>query len=331
MTDVLAPESAASSDGPYRRSPLVGVLLGLSVVLNILALILPFVVIDAAGSSPWIYGLLGSVQMLLDSQMVALACLVMVFSVIFPFAKVAALGWLWWYGVTTPGRHALLWRVEKLGKWSLFDVFLVAIMVGLTNDQWLISSASLPGLTCFLAAVMVGMLAGEVLSAVVGHQPTPPRTIIPRSGLLLGLLLVIGGLLAAIIVVPFIQIDDWRLSNRAYSLLTLVPALWQNESPVLATSLGSLVIVMPILSWSLVAVLILGWWKRQPPVKLIHLHELMGRWSMLSVFALSLGVFLAEGHSFFGTQSLSGAWILLTGLALALIGQKLLFRYFGKR
>ena len=132
MTDVPAPESPVPT---YRRSWLIGVLLGVSLILNILALILPFVVIDAAGSDPWIYGLMGSVRMLLDSKMVVLACMVFVFSVIFPFAKVAALGWLWWNGVTTPRRHAWLMRVEKLGKWSLFDVFLVSIMIGLTNDH----------------------------------------------------------------------------------------------------------------------------------------------------------------------------------------------------
>ena len=111
----------------YRRPVSVGVILGLSLALNILALILPFVVVDAAGSNPWIYGLLGTVQMLLDSHMAVLACMVFVFSVIFPFAKLAVLSWLWWNGVTTVRRHSLLIFVEKLGKWSLFDVFLVRL------------------------------------------------------------------------------------------------------------------------------------------------------------------------------------------------------------
>ena len=158
MSHAAALVSVAHS---YRRPPVVGIMLALSLCLNILALILPFVVMDAAGSDPLIYGLLGSVQMLLDSQMVVLAGLVVVFSVIFPFAKLATLAWLWWRGVTTERRHSVLMWVEKLGKWSLFDVFLVAIMIGLTNDQWLISSASLPGLTCFMGAVILGMLAGS--------------------------------------------------------------------------------------------------------------------------------------------------------------------------
>ena len=331
MSDVPVQEPAVVP--AHRRPLLVGLLLGLSLALNVLALILPFVVIDAAGSAPWIYGLLGSVQMLIDSKMVVLAAMVFVFSVIFPFAKLAVLGWLWWNGVTTPRRHAVLMRVEKLGKWSLFDVFLVAIMVGLTNDQWLISSASLPGLNCFLIAVVLGMLAGEVLTAVVGHPPVPAPadTRVPRSGLLLVLLLVIGALLAATLLVPFIRLDDWRLSNRAYSLLTLVPALWQNDSPFLAIGMGAFVMVVPIITWLLTALMISRWWRRQPPAGMLHLLAFSGRWSMMSVFAMSLGVFLAEGHRFLGTQPLAGVWTLVVGLGLAWIGQLLLGRSFARR
>ncbi len=319
---------------PYRRPVLVGVILGLSLALNIFALILPFVVVDAAGSEPWIYGLLGSVQMLLDSHMVVLACMVFVFSVIFPFAKLGVLSWLWWHGVTTARRHSLLAMVEKLGKWSLFDVFLVAIMVGLTNDQWLISSASLPGLSCFLFAVILGMLAGEVLTVVVGHQQvatvvTSEASVIPRSGLLLGFVVIVGVLLGATLVVPFIQIDDWRLSNRAYSLITLIPALWDNDSPILAVSMATFIIVMPVVSWSVIAFMVLAWWKRQPPNGMVRFLQLCKRWSMMSVFALSLGVFLVEGHRFLGTQPLSGVWTLVAGLSLAWMGQWFLSRSFG--
>ncbi len=326
MSHAAALDSVAHS---YRRPPVVGMMLALSLCLNILALILPFVVMDAAGSDPLIYGLLGSVQMLLDSQMVVLAGLVVVFSVIFPFAKLATLAWLWWRGVTTERRHSVLMWVEKLGKWSLFDVFLVAIMIGLTNDQWLISSASLPGLTCFMGAVILGMLAGERLTMLAGHPSAPVKTTAPRSGLSLSLLMVIGALLAAVFVLPFIQIDDWRLSNRAYSLITLIPALWQNDSPLLAVCMGTFVIAVPLVLWLFVVFTVIACWNRQPPAVFMSLQEILKRWSMLSVFALSLGVFLAEGHRFLGTQPLSGVWALGICLSLIMIVQLFLKRYFS--
>jgi uncharacterized paraquat-inducible protein A len=310
-----------------RRHLFIGVLLGSSLILNLTALCLPFTMIDAATSLAYIYGLFGSVGMLMDSDMVALAILVVVFSIIFPFAKLSALMWLWWYGVSTPRRMRWLDWTEKLGKWSFFDVYLVAIMVAITNDQWLISTASLPGLTCFMIALTLGMLAGEWLSATTPKAQPVSESVPSHSPiLLLLLLLAIGGLFAAAVFVPFIQIDDWRLSDRAYSLAELVPALQENDSPALALAVGLFLIIMPALGWWNAAIMMLGWWGRRPPATLLSIQQLIGRWSMLPVFALSLAVFFAEGHHFLGTETRAGVWILVGGLTLTVIGQFLVAR-----
>lgn len=344
--DSVQPPSAESSSllprSPLPRSPLIGVLLFASLVLNVLALVLPFVKIDAVGSNPWIYGLFGSVKMLWDADMAVLALLVFTFSVVFPFAKLGSLVWLWWGGVTTAGRHRLLTWVEKFGKWSLFDVFLVSIMVALTNDQWAISSESLPGLACFLVAVVLGMLAGEVLSATTASAgtatdfavaPTNDTTAvasIKRSVVLLALVVGVGVLLGLALAIPFIQIDDWRLTDRDFSLLSLVPALWQNGSAILAIALGTFVIAMPVISWLVVAGMVMIWWRKAPPVGAISLKNLLGRWSMMSVFALSLGVFLVEGHHFLATKADAGVWSLVAGLFLVWLGQIALGRLWGR-
>jgi paraquat-inducible protein A len=306
-----------------RRSVVVGALLGLSLVLNVVSLCLPFVVVDAAGMDPVVYGLFGSVQMLLDAGMIVLAVLVVGFSIVFPFAKLAVIGWVWWHGASTASQRRALARVETLGKWSLFDVFLVAIMVAVTNDQWLISSTSLPGLTCFLAAIVVGMLAGEVLSARVPHD-APRAQSAPPSGIRLFLVLAVGGLLGAAMLVPFIQISDWRLIDRPYSLWDLVPALWQNGSAVLSLALGVFVLAIPALHWVSALAATLIWWRRPAPGGFVRVTGGLGRWSMLSVFALSLAVFLLESHYFLGTKPRHGLIPLFGCLALAFVGQMML-------
>jgi len=305
-----------------RRNRLIGGLLVSSLLLNVAALCLPFVTVDEAGSAPVTYGLFGSVQMLLDAQMVALAMLVVGFSIVFPFAKLAVLLLLWWHGTHTARRVAWLERVEGLGKWSFFDVFLVAIMVGITNDQWLIGSASQPGLTCFMIALVAGMLAGELLAATapkhhlpVGEVPPPP------SLLLLIVLLVIGGLFAATLWVPFLQIDDWRLTDHEFCLADLVPALRQNESPELALCIFAFLVVTPALGLFTAFVMTVFWWRRRPPMFLILTLRLIRRWSMLPVFALSLAVFRAEGHHFLDTEPRPGIWLLLGALTLTIVGQ----------
>lgn len=317
-----------NADPPHapRRHPLIAGLLGISLILNLAALCLPFVKLDAAGSREVIYGLFGSVRLLLDSGMIGLAVLVVGFSIVFPFAKLGALGWLWWNGVHTPRRVAWLGWVEKTGKWSFFDVFLVAIMVALTSNQWLISSESLPGLTCFMIALIAGMSAGELLTsttpmAVPAAGTVPP----PPSAVLLPLVLAIGVLLAAALLVPFIQIDDRLLVDRSYSLVALLPALWRDSS-TLALGLGAFLITTPILNWLITMVMIIRWWRRTPPLAFIRVQHLLNRWSMLPVFALSLAVFFAEGHHFLDTEPRAGIWMLVGGLVLAAIGQLLVAR-----
>jgi uncharacterized paraquat-inducible protein A len=305
-----------------RRNPLIGGLLVVSLLLNIASLCLPFVMIDEAGSAPLIYGLIGSARMLFDAGMVALAMLVVGFSIVFPFAKLGVLLWLWRTGVHTARRVAWLERVEKLGKWSFFDVFLIAIMVGITNDQWLISSASLPGLTFFMAALLVGMLAGELLVATSPAHHRPAQAVRPPPSLaLLILLLVIAALYAATLFVPFVQIDDWRLADHEFSLVGLVPALRQNDSPELAVSILAFLVVTPSLGLLTAFVMTIFWWRRSPPRALIVTQRLIRRWSMLPVFALSLAVFRAEGHHFLGTEPRPGMWMLVTALSLTIVGQ----------
>lgn len=314
-----------SSPNP-RRHPFIGLLLLLSLIGNGAALCLPFVVVDAVGSAPEIYGLFGSVQMLIDAHMLILGVLVVTFSVLLPFAKLSILGFLWWSGVTTRRRHAWLAVIEKVAKWSFFDVFLVAILVGITDNQLLISSASLHGLTCFMVALVMGMLAGELLAATspgmqaqgaqqkFAHHRTP-------SLLLLFVLILIGCLLAATLFLPCIQIDDWRLWDRAFSLYDMIPALSENGSPFLALILGAFLVIAPALGWLTAVVMTIGWWHRSPPHGLVRFQRLIGRWSMLPVFALSLGIFFVEGDRFLGTEPKAGSWMLISGLVLVIIGQ----------
>ena len=47
---------------------------------------------------------------------------------------------------------------------------------------------------------------------------------------------------------------------------------------------------------------------------------------MMAIFAMSLAVFLAEGHRFLGSEPKPGVWTLAIGLGLAWFGQLLIGR-----
>lgn len=94
----------------------------------------------------------------------AIAFVVVIASVLFPLFKLLALAWLAW---TTqrespwpPSRQMKLFRVvERLGRWSMLDVFVVATTITLVNFGPLATATVGWGITAFSAMVVLTMLA----------------------------------------------------------------------------------------------------------------------------------------------------------------------------
>ncbi len=90
----------------------------------------------------------------------ALAGLVAVLSIVFPAAKLMAL-----HIAAVAGRsglgHALM---QALGKWSMMDVMLVALVVFAAKTSGLAAAASLPGLWCYGAATLLTVLGAYLVN-----------------------------------------------------------------------------------------------------------------------------------------------------------------------
>ena len=94
-----------------------------------------------------------------DGQYV-LATVVFFWSVVFPIAKLALLYWLW-FGRTDRDQRALVLRwLDKLGKWSMLDVYIVAVLIVAVKLGPLAEVTVRPGLYVFGAAVLLSMLVG---------------------------------------------------------------------------------------------------------------------------------------------------------------------------
>lgn len=305
--------SIASSILPPFRRRLVLFLLGLSLACNVAALKLPFMNLRIAFSTEP-YSLLSSATMMWHKGLYVLAALVIGFSVIFPFAKLATLIWVASGTSLGPRRQRALLFVERLGKWSMLDVFLVCLILTLTSGQLMVGAEPLIGLPLFVAAILLGMTAGELLTASLPHDPAGARA---KPPLRAGVYLLLGALaLAGALGLPFLRIDDWKLSDRAYSVVTVVPTLWNEGSPVAAAIVALFLIVTPTLAWCASA---RWWWGRRSdrPAPLSHARaRLMRRWSMLDVFGLALAIFLVEGEYLMKTEVRWGALFLVALLAL---------------
>src|SRR6188768_1311745 len=138
---------------------------GLALALNTLALFVPFLRVDAVLRGDKLYSLPRSVLLLWDAGLYLLALLVAVFSIAFPFAKLAVLFWAAREHGSAERRSLWLERVGRLGRWSMLDVFLAALLLGLTNDGFFVDTEPRVGLPLFALAVGLSLFAGELLEA----------------------------------------------------------------------------------------------------------------------------------------------------------------------
>ena len=104
-------------------------------------------------------GVIGSIDKLFESGDVVVAVVILLFSVLTPVLKILSLFFVCLF-VEYPFAHALVKFFKLIGKWSMVDVFVVAVfLVYLTANKAEVSRAEVEiGLYFFLAYVIVSML-----------------------------------------------------------------------------------------------------------------------------------------------------------------------------
>jgi len=140
-------------------------LLVTAALLYIPANILPIMITEKLGSeSP--STIVGGIVLLLNHGSWMIALVIFVASVLVPLGKMMTLCYLCWtlrYGSRVgPTQRTIIYRItEFVGKWSMIDVFVVAILVSLVHlGGLLVIQPGLAGLA-FAGVVIVTMLAAE--------------------------------------------------------------------------------------------------------------------------------------------------------------------------
>lgn len=163
MTDAPArPETAPSAD---RRRPAGGALARALLVLAIAFLPLGLLLPVLETTRLWVfethYSLIDTVRALIDEGEIALGLLIGFFSLATPAVKALAVTGLHLRPAGS-GAGALAGWVDRLGKWSLTDVLVVALLIVMASGEGL-TLASEPGLWFFAAGAALVMLASELV------------------------------------------------------------------------------------------------------------------------------------------------------------------------
>ena len=107
---------------------------------------------------------------LLESGDVAIFILIVLFTVVLPVGKLI-FAWLAWsrLRVDDPRVRRVLGWVEAVGRWSMLDVFVIAMLVVVIKLSLISDVAIHAGLYVFIAAVVLSMIAVRRI-AVLAHR-----------------------------------------------------------------------------------------------------------------------------------------------------------------
>jgi paraquat-inducible protein A len=132
----------------------------LALVLLALGLYMPAISVESVPLFEEDVSILDGAAVLWEEEQYFLFLVIVVFSIIFPTLKIALGLWAWLWadlGIRSPLR--LVRGIEQLGKWSMLDVFVIAIVVAALNITVITAVWVHEGLYLFTAAVVLSMVA----------------------------------------------------------------------------------------------------------------------------------------------------------------------------
>ena len=147
-------EEEKSLQQMYPRRIDIPILIFISTGLLLVGLLLPLMHVEKMLFWKNEYSVLTGIAGLFDEREYFLAGLLLFFSVIFPIVKVAGLWVLWSMRFQIDQRRRFLEWLGFLGKWSMLDVFVVAILIVALKLGPLASVEPRAGVYVFCAAIM---------------------------------------------------------------------------------------------------------------------------------------------------------------------------------
>lgn len=259
------------------------------------------------------YSVLGGIADLARSHELVLALIVLAFSVLFPIVKLGLLAHVLFRPVAAAQRARLVRALERLGRWSMLDVFVIAILIGSVHLGVLSEAYAERGIYVFAAGILLSMfstLAVQRLLRVPRERPRGTRASrAERWASLTTLLCFTLGLF-----LPLMVVEKFRFWDHEYSVWSASRRMLAEGEEALGYAVLFFVVLLPLAR--LVGIVILRW-ARHPERFARPVLELE-KWAMLDVFGLALLVVVAKIGAVASVETRVGFWVLLAAAALSL-------------
>ncbi len=253
------------------------------------------------------YSLISTVNVLLRDGQTFLGSVVLVFSIVFPIVKLTYLLVASALPAAELRRHSKrLKAIEWIGKWSMHDVLVLALMIFFLKSQGVYDAASLPAVYLFTAAVVLMILSYAWLKTDVaavadaGPELELPRPVSPVRNVLLSFLIIIATVFFALgIILPVIRFTTVYVWTNEHSIATIIYALYDSNEYFLCTVVFAVSIFFPFLKLFYLLTLVTS-----PDLspefrrRSFSTMEWLGRYSMTDVMVLALMIFYVNSSGY---------------------------------
>jgi len=258
------------------------------------------------------HSLISTVEVLLLDEQWFLGLTVLIFSIVFPVLKL-----LYLLSISTlPAeeirrQHWRLRALEWLGKWSMHDVLVLALMIFFIKSQGVYDATSLNGVYFFTASIVLMILAYAWLPAAAANAPAPAKEaatgdpmvagpISPFRNFVLSFLIILATVFFALgVILPVIKFTTVYVWTNEHSIATIIYALYQNEEFFLCAILFAFSILFPFLKLFYLLTLVTS-----PDLnpefrrRSVSTMEWLGRYSMTDVMVLALIIFYVNSSGY---------------------------------
>lgn len=293
------------------------------------------------------HSLLSTVDVLLRDGQLFLGLTVLVFSIVFPIVKLLYLLLV----STLPAEEIRRqrWRLkalEWLGKWSMHDVLVLALMIFFIKSHGVYDARSLNGVYFFTAAIVLMILAYAWLPAVAkdgarAATPREPGSVEARSAAAVGggpneavartrstlrtfvlsFLIILATVFFALgVILPVIRFTTVYVWTNEHSLATIIYALYRNQEFFLCAVLFVFSVLFPFLKLLYLLTLVTSP-ELSPEFRdrSISTMEWLGRYSMTDVMVLALMIFYVNSSGYTEARVLPGVYFFAASALITML------------
>jgi paraquat-inducible protein A len=270
------------------------------------------------------YSLMTTVNVLLRDKQTFLGLVVLVFSILLPIVKLTYLLLVSTLPAAELRRQSKrLKAVEWIGKWSMHDVLVLALMIFFLKSQGIYDAASLPAVYLFTASVALMILSYAWLKSDVelAAPPEMPKPLSALRNFLLSFLIIIATVFFALgIILPVIRFTTIFVWSNEHSIATIIWALYQSDEYFLCAVVFAVSVFFPFLKLFYLLTLVTS-----PDLspefrrRSFSTMEWLGRYSMTDVMVLALMIFYVNSSGYSEAVVMPGVYFFAASALITML------------